>query len=452
MRNLLTRGLLAGVILFSAQIARAQDTHYWDLNYGTRGELVSGVVVGTALDLSSTFYNPGAFVKVKDPSVLLTGSVFAFQSITVTTETQDQRSPSSSNTGPAPSMVAGVLPMKWFGGRMGYSFLTRQQLDFRLTARDGVLIGLDQPGDSISTGGEVILEQNMSETWGGLSWSKELDDRVSVGATVYGAYRSQRTRVQSIVEGFGNNGYGASVINVEEIDFWTAAALAKVGVLADFGDISIGMAVTSPELPIMGSGSTVENSAITGDINFDGISDSGARVAYGDNRDATYHTPWSVAAGASYTWTSTTFLATAEFFNSVDEYRVIDSSPTAGGPGVTGTVVRYDGAAKSVWNLGIAVEHNFSEHGTAYGAFITDRSSYQKVTERNIVLSDWDILHVSGGVAFAIGRTELTLGGAYEWGSAPMQRSGAYTGDLPPAVSPSEVKFHRLKAIIGFSI
>ena len=39
--------------------AAAQDAHYWSQQYGTRSELLSGAVVGSPQDLSTTFYNPG---------------------------------------------------------------------------------------------------------------------------------------------------------------------------------------------------------------------------------------------------------------------------------------------------------------------------------------------------------------------------------------------------------
>src|SRR5678815_6132088 len=58
-------------VLFAAVAAHAQDTNYWTLQYGTRGELLGGTVVGSAVDLSATFYNPGSLALVKDPKTCL---------------------------------------------------------------------------------------------------------------------------------------------------------------------------------------------------------------------------------------------------------------------------------------------------------------------------------------------------------------------------------------------
>ncbi len=451
-RALLTISLGFWMIAITAPGTRAQDTNYWNLHYGTRGELLSGVMVGSALDLSASFYNPGSFARMDKPAVLLTGSVFAMEKISIVNADPNEASPQSSNAGPSPSMVAGLLPMKWFGGRMGYSFLTRQQMDFRLVARDGVVVGLDSPGDTLSIGGESIFEQHMGEYWGGLTWSRKLSDRFSAGTTLYGVYRSQLTRVQGLLQAFGPSGYASSGTTVREIDFWTARALAKFGLLASFGDVVAGISVTTPGLHVTGNGSNTGLRSITGDVDFDGISDAGAEVSYVEGADAEYRSPGSVALGVSYHFDALTLHAAAEYFGAVDQYTVLNSPATPSGPGVTGVDIRYENAARSVWNAGVGVEYRFSEKSIAYGGYVSDRSSSQPVDGTPITVSTWDIQHVSGGVALTLGGTELTLGIGYAWGGAPVKRELPRTGDLPPNVVPVETEYSRLKAIIGIAL
>ena len=55
--------MLALALVVAAAAAAVQDAHYWTNQYGTRGELVGGLVVGSFLDLRATFYNPGAIIK-----------------------------------------------------------------------------------------------------------------------------------------------------------------------------------------------------------------------------------------------------------------------------------------------------------------------------------------------------------------------------------------------------
>jgi hypothetical protein len=100
----------------------------------------------------------------------------------------------------------------------------------------------------------------------------------------------------------------------------------------------------------------------------------------------------------------------------------------------------------------VGIEYRFSETGIAYGAYISDRSSYQHVDGIPVVVSTWDINHVSGGVALAIGGTELTLGMGYAWGGKAVSQEIPPTGDLPPTVQPEQVDYTRMKFIIGIAL
>ena len=91
--------VLSMVVLLPA-VSHAQDTQYWNLQYGTRGELLGGVVVGSALDMSATFYNPAAIVFVEDPSFILTASVFGMQTIKLLDQDPGEESVDTRTFGP----------------------------------------------------------------------------------------------------------------------------------------------------------------------------------------------------------------------------------------------------------------------------------------------------------------------------------------------------------------
>ena len=439
-------------LLAIGSAAVAQDTHYWNLQYGTRGELLGGVVVGSAVDMSATYYNPGSLCLVKDPSFILTASVFQVQTIRLPDSENNTDALATRTIGPAPSLIAGLLPVKWFGDTWGYSFLTRQKLDFRLDARDGVLVGLDDPGDTLSIGGEVILDQNLTETWGGATWSKTAGSRFGVGATLYGAYRSQRTRTEQSIEAIGNNDYGAMLHNVNEVDYQTFRLLAKLGVSADFAGGTFGVTVTTPGLAVFGTGQIVANESLIGDVDGNGTDDSEAEVSFGRDLPTEYHAPFSVAVGGSRRMSSFTLHATAEWFESVDEYTVIESPAPDAGPGVTSFDMTYVHALKSVWNFGFGFEKHFSDTGTAYASFITDRSAREDLSQRQIVLTSWDLYQLNGGVALAIKGIDFTLGGGFTWGSRPLEIEPVSKGVLPPTVTPTDMTYRRLKVLVGFAL
>jgi hypothetical protein len=433
--------------------AAAQDTQYWNLQYGTKGELLGGVAVGSALDMSATFYNPAAIVWVEDPKFILTASVFGMQTIKLVDQDPEQEAITSTRFGPLPSMFAGILPMKWFGGKTGYSFLTRQQLDFRMSTSEGVIIGRDVPGDSLSIGGEAILEENMGENWGGFSWARMLGEKASVGTTLFGVYRSQYLRQQQTVEALGAGGYGAAAYVANELDYYNVRALAKLGFYYDLGGTTLGLSLTTPSANLFGSGKVTSNRSLLGDIDADGTGDSRAEMNYGEGLDTEFRSPFSIALGASHQFKRLTGHITVEYFEAIDEYTVVDSPVGAGGPGVTSIEVRYENAATDVFNWGLGIEQEFGDNNSFYVSFITDQTSYQTVDAHRVSVSTWDIYHLGGGVALAIKGVDFTLGGGIAWGrNEAVSDASPGVGVLPATVVPKEIDYTRLKFIVGFAL
>jgi hypothetical protein len=444
--------LLLVPLLCAADSAFSQDTNYWTLQYGTRGELLGGVVVGSAVDLSATFYNPGSLALVLDPSTILTATVFGMETIKVTDVNPGQDAVTSRRTGPEPSLFAGSLPVTWFDGRWAYSFLTRQKLDFRLTEREGSVIALDEPGDTLSYGGEALYDQESSENWGGLTWSHALRENIGVGMTLYGVYRSQRRSTRQTVEAFGANGYGSTLLNWTDFDYKSFRVLTKLGISADFGKMSGGVAITSRSLQVMGNGSILINRVVVGDADLDGIDDSRADVSFGKDLDAEYQSPCSFALGGSYEWDETTLHATAEYFFEISEYTVVETGMPTPSPGVSTYPSEFTHALDDVFNWGFGVERRFSGTTTAYISFITDRSAYLRDDSNTISVSTWDIYHINGGVAFTIKGTDLTLGGGLAWGEEPLDVQQDREGILGPTLQPESVSYSRIKAILGIAL
>lgn len=152
--------------------------------------------------------------------------------------------------------------------------------------------------------------------------------------------------------------------------------------------------------------------------------------------------------GASYPLHRTRLHVSAEWFNEVEPFRVLDTRPftaqTSGETVPTNFVYALDG----VFKVAVGVEHPFGERLKAYGSFRTDFSG--AVPESgNVVLTRWDIYHVAGGASFKVGRSDFTAGAIAALGGA--------TSPLPPGVLLEEVAegvrwhFFRLTFILGFN-
>ncbi len=111
----------------------AQDTHYWTHQYGTRSTLLGGAVIGSVIDLSATYYNPGALALIQDPELFLGAKIFDFTTVTVDNSLEEDTKLNSEDLKRAPSFFGGLLPFGFLGEhRLGYSFFTRQQFSVRV--------------------------------------------------------------------------------------------------------------------------------------------------------------------------------------------------------------------------------------------------------------------------------------------------------------------------------
>ncbi|MFQ5582925.1 MAG: long-chain fatty acid transport protein, partial [Calditrichia bacterium] len=63
--------LLIKILFILTVCLSAQDANYWTNQYGARANLLGGAVVGSVVDLSGTFYNPGALPFLKNTDFIL---------------------------------------------------------------------------------------------------------------------------------------------------------------------------------------------------------------------------------------------------------------------------------------------------------------------------------------------------------------------------------------------
>jgi hypothetical protein len=444
---------LAVALVAAGGAAYGQDTQYWTQQYGTRAELLGGTVVGSFLDLSSTFYNPGALVLMDNPDVLLSANAFEYFSIAVKPGIASGESPSTSSFGSAPTLFAGLFPKSWAPGRLAYSALTRQSFNVRIVSKR---VG---EGDVVGDGGleryssEFLFDQRLSEVWYGLTWSNLLRKHVGFGVTMYGVYRGQGTRVESISAATPGAGEGASLTYIDDFDYSHYRLIWKFGLALDYEPLTLGVALTTPSLGLFGSGSAQYTRSATGvDLNGDGTPDALLASDSQENLDASYKSPLAVAAGASYRWSRAAFHVSAEWFHSVDRSEVMAMSGVPEVP-LGSTIARrtvYE--LSSVLNIGAGFEYKLSDKFTGYGSLTTDRSAAVPGTESRQFASTWDIYHVSSGAALRLRGVDLTLGARYSFGG----RDFASSFESVPALggdpmAGSKIAYRAWKVIVGFA-
>lgn len=443
--------ILAGLgVVALAAPAFGQDTHYWSIAYGPVGQLVGGQVIASSRDLSATFYNPGALAMTKPGGLLLSTESFQIESVAVQAapglEVLDT---SSSRIGAAPSLLAGALP-RWLGPetRLAWSFLTRQEFKPRLGRRLTNPVAL--PG--VTSAAESYYDESIDEYWGGLTASRRLTERWGIGLTWYGVYRGQRSREELSLLATAEGGAAISVLGVSEFDYHHVRTLAKLGAAFDNGRLQLGLSVTTPSLGVFGSGEAGYTTSLLGvDPNGDGLPDPPSlETATQDGLPAEYRSSWAVGGGASWRLGGTRLHLSAEWFAPVNRFTVLSLPPGESGSARSGELTQQ---LASVLNAGIGAEHPFASGVTLYGAFRTDFSASVGDPTVNAAVSDWDLYHVSAGVAFRIGDSRFTLGATGSFGGSTRPIALPIPPeDLPGAGldSPVEIRYRRLVFLLGF--
>jgi hypothetical protein len=168
---------------------------------------------------------------------------------------------------------------------------------------------------------------------------------------------------------------------------------------------------------------------------------------------SSYRSPLSIALGGQVGLGKTSLWGTAEWFNSVRQYTVLDAAPFEAQ--TTGRLFSSDvhGAASSVFNAGIGVAHLLSTT-TIYGAFTTDFSFFNDDDELSVTA--WDIYHTTFGASAGFGNIDFTGGIVYSFGNRSDSRlfnlNDPGSGIVPEEDERLDIRYRRFKLIFGFSV
>jgi hypothetical protein len=426
-RHLLPALLLAR-FAFPA-VAAAQDAHYWTYGYGPVGQLTEGTLVGGVEDLSAVYYNPGALALIDEPRF-----VFGLTSIELATIVAPD---AAGNELDFDSFIFDVVPAVLAGhigknqgqaNHFAFAFLSRHDTDWDLGYSDADVTS----GAPDGSAGFGRVRQRVVEYWVGGTWSHRFSEGLSFGVSPFVAYRAQRSRRSLTLEELAG-GASRAVFVGNENEYNHVRLLAKVGLAWRPGRFKLGATVTTAGVGVWSQGKAVFNAAVAGDTTSPVLSASTQR-----DLEATYHSPWSVAGGATWDGGDTTIHTTVEWYAAVEPYDIMtpDPAPVAGS---SATVpLEFVGAAKSVVNFGAGVEQRLGDRLTLYGGVASKPSPWREESE---FLASWDLTDATAGVSFDRGRSRLALGIGYAWGSA----------DLPRAIVPPDAAGERPTTEASFS-
>ena len=448
------------LIIINVNLLLSQDSQYWVNQYGTRADLLSGLVVGSVKDLSSTFYNPGAIPLSPEQSLVLTTDAVEFSTITIKNGAGSGLDLRSQQSGTAPGIfVVRLTSSASVKNHWAISYITRN--NFKLDV-DGRNIESRQPGtgnlaqDYFS--GEVNFMQKIDESWAGITYGRNIWNRTAFGITQYLAFRSQRGRSQIIGQLYEQSGDGSSAIYFDGFDYTHIRTLWKFGLSFAYRPLSFGFTVTTPSIGIWGDGETVYNLSLT-EVDTAGTGSGVSSLAsnFQNELSTVYRSPLSIAVGATYYFRKSSIYFSLEWFDEINKFKVMEPESFIAQSSGNSITTTFEHELKSVTNYGFGFQHEFHDRLSVYASMILDKSA--RITDSNtpFSLTNWDIYHFTVGSAFTFWRLDLTAGLNFSFGSDDSYEL-IDNNDLPDDTifeerfEPKKVTYRRIRLILGFTI
>lgn len=459
-------GFVTVFLLFPVFLSFAQDGHYWTENYGNRSTLLSGTVNANVEDLGAVFYNPARLGLIENPAFVISAKVYEWRTVKVKDGIDDGIDLSESSFGGAPSLVAGTFKVPFLKNhKFAYSFLTRQRTDadfFVRVEREGDIVdGL--PGEEIFNG-KLDFNIKFKEEWIGLTWAPPASKKVSFGLSTFLSTLKKSTSILLDMSALNEqNDVGFFTIN-RSYNYKVYSLLWKLGLAVDLTKIRFGLTVTTPRVGLQNEASTLYENYLVGiDNTDDGINDDEYIFDVQDKLKAKYISPWAVGLGIGIPFKQGIIHLSAEWYDKVPEYTVVEASPFIAQS--TGELTRFSlvDDLDAVLNYGIGVEVNLSEKVTVYGSFATDFSAVKKDITRFVELEDrtnnsvfqTDFYKFGGGVSIKTKAVEMTVGATNSGASQEFARPINFPDEEDDTVfdsgDTSKLILNEWRFILGFS-
>lgn len=426
----------------------AQENNYWNIQYGTRSTLLGGSVIGSVSDLSATFYNPGAIALFPDVKFILSAQVYQLDNYTVKDGAAEGRDLDYSSIVPSPNFVAFDFDFDFLGDdRLALSILTRQNANVEFSTRiiDSLEIIESSPGKESFAGG-INLEKKFSDVWGGITYSSKLSEKIGIGITGYISYRSYSASTLTILQALKSDGDIASYSDISNYQFSNCRALAKAGIGFNFNPLTFGLTFTTPSINIFGSGSVGTH------LFASGFDTARFESNYQDDVKSKFNSSWAVGAGGAYRLNKFKIHLSAEWYNAIDKYNVMDTKPFIAQS--SGAEISNDLSheAKSVINYGIGLDYFANDNLIFSFSFTGDNSAFVEGTITNLApYNSWDLIHLAAGSSFKLWKSDITVGIVYSFGSQVLENKINILPDEEGMIErDSELKYTQIKALLGF--
>ncbi len=428
------------------------QSNYWFQQYGSRSSLMGGAVVGGVQDNSALYYNPAGIAHIDSAHLNVSANAYGLDYVDLNNAAGTNLDLTSLKILVYPQFISGLIKFKLVPKlKLAYGLLTRYRSEIKMHA-DNTL-----PDYNIIPGmangqyyyGTFDYELSSISQWGGFALGYKFTPVFSMGLTTFVTY--------SHYDGFRKTFATADVYHPDPDSSYMArygsyeynnvdhfGLLWKLGFQFNWEKFKLGLTVTTPNVSLFGftrMGRTLEYG------NQDRfIPDSLAIGRYpswlaSDDKTGlatTMKSPLSIALGLEWFFpkTNTRLTVTAETFAPIGEYVIAQSSdpvyirPTDQYVGATAKpdfMLLKDNKA-AIINVGFGLDQKIGKRTTLYLGLRTDfNNGYQIANNRTILTNRLNqayshYYHISGGVTYKKGSSDITFGLNYGIGATVFKR------------------------------
>ena len=450
--------------LAGSSVSVAQDGHYWTEQFGTRSMLLSGTVIGSVSDLGAVYYNPARIAQFESPAFAIAGHVYQYSVFRVENGLGQGLDSETSNFGGGPALVSGTFNLPFFpNSKFAYAFLTRTQYNGSLG------FSFDDLGDYVDAfpgnelfSGEVTLNKTVNDEWMGGSWAHSLSDQLSVGVSGFYSVNEESTSAILRLQAFSATNETGMYYNRRGYGFRTNSLIGKVGVGWTGELATFGLTVTTPKLVARGEGRTSYETFLAGidtTSGGDGIDDDIYIIDNQEGLDAKEKTPWSIGFGTGIKLGKSTLHLSAEWFDAVPEYTVLESAPFIAQSSGDTVQLSVKERLNSVFNYGFGFEYYVSESVQFFGSIATDFSAvgdditpfseFDEVTSNSTYVAD--VMHFGFGTAITTKFADITVGATYAKSDYSVKRNISVNPGAGDPSGDGRIVNSRWRFLVGFS-
>lgn len=302
---------------------RGQEGNYKFDNYGNQSMLLNGNVTGSATDLGLAYYNPARLVFVDKPSFVIAGKAYEWSQFTFEDVFETEIDLNTSNFSGIPSIVAGTFNLKFLPKhRFAYSILSRYRSDIPLNYSSGIQENpeFDTLENEVRRVTNINFQNNLREEWYGITWAYPVNEKLGVGASLFGSIYTNRGGSNIDITAERQDGSTAGYSSTLNYNQRTYGLFLKMGLAWQVSNIKLGANLNLPFIPVE------TKASLQYQENLIGLGPGEDFFAYGDldNLENKRRTATSISVGAGIPVGKSTIHLDGSWYSKVKPYQRID--------------------------------------------------------------------------------------------------------------------------------